>query len=381
MLIYLLITAVTIYLGALVRDEDTDLISSEMKRNGVYVYTGVSRQQVINLICMVSIFVTLFGISALRINVGNDYARYVNFMHLANVHAYVPTEAGFNYLTRFIYFISGYENFLLVFACYGFATIALFLLAIRKLSASFGWTFFMFMTLTYYFQSLSTMRYYLALAASVYAMYLILKGDYPAFVLMILAGSLFHKSILLVLVLYPLCNIKWNKYIKVAGLCAVISSLFLKDLYLKLFLIVYPTYENTDFLTGGTSLISIARCAMVILLFFVFRNDLSGSKRDIFYLKLNILALLLYVFGSFLPVISRIGYYLTISQIFIIPDIILAAGAGKRKGVLRILVTLACIAYFLIFIFRQAPADGVRILPYQTWLFHDMVPIEYQILD
>ena len=51
-----------------------------------------------------------FALSACRLNVGNDYAKYVEFMHLVNCDAYVPTEAGFNLLVKIIYGLSGFEN-------------------------------------------------------------------------------------------------------------------------------------------------------------------------------------------------------------------------------------------------------------------------------
>jgi hypothetical protein len=82
-----------------------------------------------------------------------------------------------------------------------------------------------------------------------------------------------------------------------------------------------------------------------------------------------------------MPVISRIGYYLTVTQILLVPDIIMEIKDYKQKRLVKAAAAGAAVVFFLIFMFRQAAADGVRILPYQTWLFHDMVPIEYQILD
>lgn len=55
-----------------------------------------TRQQMCNRLCLAAVFLILFALSACRLNVGNDYAKYVEFMHLINCDAYVPTEAGFN---------------------------------------------------------------------------------------------------------------------------------------------------------------------------------------------------------------------------------------------------------------------------------------------
>ena len=102
---------------------------------------------------------------------------------------------------------------------------------------------------------------------------------------------------------------------------------------------------------------------------------------NVIYVKCNTLALLLYVFCSFIPVISRIGYYLTVTQILLVPAILESIEDVTRKKLYKLVVLIACLLYFLIFMWKQAPADGVRILPYETFFLHDMVPLEYQILD
>ena len=79
--------------------------------NKGFLYT---RQQVLNRLCLVSVFLLLFLVSALRLNVGNDYAKYVEFMHLIRCDAVVPTEFGFNWVVKILYGISGFENYLLV---------------------------------------------------------------------------------------------------------------------------------------------------------------------------------------------------------------------------------------------------------------------------
>lgn len=376
MWVYLLLTLLTIGLAFNIR-------KAEPESNGqyVYIYKGISRQHVLNIISMVSIFIMLFAVSALRLNVGNDYAKYTNFMHLIYSNAYVPTEIGFNILVWVIYFLSGYENYLLVFAIFAFITILLFLYAMNELSESFRWSFVMFMLLTYYFQTLSTVRYYLALGAALLALVYIKKGDWPRFIFVVLLGACFHKSLLVILVLYPICCIKWKRWMVMTAGIMCLSFLFLQDYYLKLLLIVYPSYKDTELLEGGTSYIAIARCVVVLIFAFWYRDKIKDSRMNIIYVKCNTLALLLYVFCSFIPVISRIGYYLTITQILLVPAILESEEDETRKKIYKLVFLIVCILYFLIFMWKQAPADGVRILPYDTFLLNDMVPLEYEILD
>ena len=56
-------------------------------------------------------------------------------------------------------------------------------------------------------------------------------------------------------------------------------------------------------------------------------EEAAWNRRFRFYTYLNLGALVLYVFCSFLPIISRIGYYLMVSQILFLP-MLLKAGAG-----------------------------------------------------
>ncbi len=357
----------------------------------------ITRQQMCNRICLVSVFLMLFAVSACRLNVGNDYAKYVEFMHLVNCDAYVPTEIGFNLLVKLIYGLSGFENFLLVFAVYAFFTILFFLLAMYEQSDEFAFTFFLFMALGYYFQTFSTVRYYLALAIALYSMKFVLRGQWGRFVLLIALGATFHKSLLVVIPLYFLATLPWKKWQLAIAALFCTTFLFCQDFWLKVVVFLYPTYEDTEYLEGGTSYINILRCAAVLIfallvLYMKKREDsenvhAAGSdigvtkatnesfeRRFHFYFFLNLGALALYLFCSFLPIISRIGYYLTISHILFLPMLLSQVSNRKQRKFFRAGIILAAVLYFAVYMSR-AGDDGVLILPYKTFFFHDMVNI------
>lgn len=331
--------------------------------------------------CLVTIFILLFALSACRVNVGNDYAKYVEFMHRIYTDKYiadpgVPTEWGFNLLTRIIYGLSGYENFLLIFAIYSFATVAIFLVAMRKQSVDFALTFYMFMTLGYYFQSFSTVRYYLALAIALYCMKLVVDKEWVKFVILVLLGSGFHKSILVILPLYFLASLAWKKWQLVLALLFCTTFLFLQDFYLKVVVTLYPSYEDTEYLDGsGFSWINIIRCVAVLALALcIYKKDVVCDKVMSFYFYLNLGALALYVFCSFLPIISRIGYYLTVSQILYVPALLNNIENKKLQKLIKAGVITVCILYFAMYL-KKASNDGVLVLPYKSFFFNDMVDI------
>ena len=381
MILYIPVAAVTVLLAGLVCNQP------------VTQPYRITRQQMCNRICLLAIFLILFALSACRLNVGNDYAKYVEFMHLVICDSYVPTEIGFNLLVKLIYGLSGYENYLLVFAVYAFVTVLVFLLAIYEQSDEFPLSFFLFMALGYYFQTFSTVRYYLALAIALYSMKFVLRKQWGRFLALVLLGSAFHKSLLVVIPLYFLASRRWKKW--QLGLAALFCTtfLFLQDFYLKIVVFLYPTYEDTEYLEGGTSYINILRCAAVLIFAGVVlwmqrrqseinvaededgqvRSDLEDDRFR-FYFYLNLGALVLYVFCSFLPIISRIGYYLTVSQILFLPMLLQQIPDKKWRRLFRVGVILAAVLYFMMYLSR-ADNDGVLILPYQSFFFHDMVNI------
>ncbi len=342
---------------------------------------GYTRQQVLNVICLGFIFLLLFAVSALRLNVGNDYAKYCEYFHLIrcklDTPTYVPTEFGFNAVCILIYLICGrQEIYPVMFGVFALLTILVFMKAMYRQAESFPFTFFLFMTLSYYFQTFSTIRYYLALAMALYAIRYVIDREWVKFILMILVAATFHKSVLIVIPFYFLAQWTWKKwqYLLVAAFCA---SLFLfREYYMKAFLLIYPTYEETEYLDGGTSLINILRCVGVLVLsLLLYRKLIKNNRRMTFYFYCNIWALLLYLSCFFLPAVSRLGYYLNITHILFIPSLILGIGNAKLKKLCIILTVAAGILYLGVFLLFKAGADGLRILPYQTFLYHEMVPI------
>ena len=377
MIVYLTLTIVTLTIAYRIVSKD---MQAEIRGGGQYnyIYRGVSRRQVRNGIGLFSLFVLLTGISAIRLNVGNDYSNYVEFMHRTYSNAIVPTEPGFNYLTKLIYTLSGFENYVAVFAVFAAATVFFFLAAIYRQTEDFFLSFMMFMLLGYYFQSISTVRYYLAMGVALYSIRFCLNRDWPRFIILILCGALFHKSLLVVLVLYPLAAMKWKRWMQ--GVLAILcfSCIFLKDIYLKIALRLYPSYEGTEYLSGGTSAISIIRCVTVLAFAaFVLGKDIIREKKMSFYFYANLGALLMYVFCSFLPTISRIAYYFTVTQILYVPALLqwlLKEEDYKRYKagrVMQVVTIMCCVLYFAKYM-RGAAGDGVRILPYETFFFHEL---------
>ncbi|MGN1022959.1 MAG: EpsG family protein [Lachnospiraceae bacterium] len=371
MILYGAIAAVSVLLAYTIGDLD--------RKSGPL--GSVSRAGYAQKALFLILFFVLFIPSALRQATGNDYMRYVEFFHLASVDAYVPTEPGFNAFVKLIYGLCGYENYLLVFALFALFTILLFLLAIRdEAGEDFGLAFFLFMMSGCYFQTYNTVRYYFALAAAVFSLRFFFRREYLWFVLTILAAASFHKSVLVVFLLYPMAAFAWKRW--QLGLLAALGALVYatQSRWMALIVKLYPSYEDTAILAAGGSISwpNIARCLVLLLLsWYVFHlagmspRKLVGKER--FWYQANLLALYLYVFASFVPELSRIAYYLVTTQIFLVPALLrrIPKDREKTRKALTALVILAAVLIFVWFLHRASDST-IRILPYRSFLFHDL---------
>ncbi len=180
---------------------------------------------------------------------------------------------------------------------------------------------------------------------------------------------------LVVIPLYFLASLAWKKW--QLGLMALFCTtfFFLQDFYLKVVVFLYPSYEDTEYLEGGTSWFNILRCLGVLVFSLIYyKRAVEGSRRNRFYFFCNLGALVLYTCCSFLPIITRIGYYLNVTQILFIPAVLVKIEDKRQRRFWSIAVGLAAAGYFVLYLLR-AGNDGIRVLPYQTFMFHDMVPI------
>ena len=372
-LVYVLLTAVTVLLGLCVdnREYVSGYISGRRKA-GAAVYTD--RRQARNHIAVFAVFCLMAGVSACRIAVGNDYWVYRDNFKLIAQGRYVSYEWGFNLIVKWIQQIFGYDHYLPVFGFFSIVTVFFFVKALEDQGSDFAVSLFLLMTGGYYFNSLNTVRYYLALSIALYSMKYVLRGDYGKFVVWVLAGALFHKSILLVLPVYLLARFlaaaKLKKWHYIVGGILIASLIFGQSIYQEIIFYFYPYYRNSMFDKGQISYVNIAKCVCVLILCAIcYRKSLRTNLFNRFYFFLNLAGLVVYCCGSFIPEVSRVGYYMIISQIFLLPGLL----KDMREGWLRKLcctgVVVGFTLYFLLLL-RGMYAVDVRLLPYLNWIFN-----------
>ena len=360
MAIYIIVTILVVFLALGISDTST----LEKIPNGMQ-----TKQQSSNKILLGAIFVLLVSISICRIAVGNDYWGYKQIFFFIESGRHVSTEIGFNTVVRIMHFLFGTGNYLVIFGLFGIVTIWFLIKAIYDQSAWVAFSVFLLMTGGYYFSTMASVRYYFALAVGIYAAKYAIRREWSKVILILAITSLFHMSIWILLPIYYLATREWKRWH--VGILALICGSFLlfQNLYRNLIFIFYPYYEGSAFDTGDTSLVNIAKCSAILIFSLLYYKGIVKENKELkFYFNLNLFALVLYVFCSFIPEVSRIGYYMHISNIFLIPGILKKIASKKQKMFFVIAIILAYILYFAFFLHSCYDID-VRLLPYRTWIF------------
>lgn len=374
MIFYFLITCSVIFLAW--------YVNNAPNQNHTVLSLGrMPRQELINKICLVSIFMILFLTAALRHQTGNDYYTYVNRFHELWVDGYTEFEFGNKILIKLLYTLCGFECYELVFAVFAAVTVYFFIRVLYEQTTDFFMAFSLFMLLGMYFQSYNTVRYYMALSMAVFSIRYVLRKQYLRFVLIIAVAACFHKSVLLCIPLYFLASFKWKKWMIGVGMGLATTGYWFGDFYQKILLVLYPSYKDTVWLEAGTSYIQLARCLLILGIGLVFyKKAVKDDQAMLLYFQLNLVAIALYMFGSFVPVISRIGYYMTFPHILFLTTLIVKLKEEAYYKKLRILIMVAAVLYFLVFLW-QCDADFMKLLPYRSMLMeHDRIEFNYPML-
>ncbi|MBR6478284.1 MAG: EpsG family protein [Lachnospiraceae bacterium] len=390
-LVYVVLTMSVVLLGTLVRNREYAAagLRGGWKYGG---YRPLNREQARNRMAEFAVYCLLAGVSACRIAVGNDYWVYRENFKIIAQNRHVASEIGFNYVVKALIWLFGYDNYLPVFGFFSLVTVFFFVRALGDQARDYALSLFLLMTGGYYFNSLNSVRYYLALAVALYSVKFVLRREFGKFLLTILAACLFHKTVLLVIPVYLLAYyLAWGgikKWHVILGAAFLGSLIFGQDLYRMVIFKIYPYYENTHFDVGRISYANLAKCLGTLALcgvaWFLKRKGAEGTskeegafpgKRDAesiryrFLILLTVFGLCAFCCGGFVPEVTRIGYYMIATQIFLIPEAILSMKEGIPSKLCKWGVILAFGLYFVLMLRKMYDMD-VRLLPYLNWIFN-----------
>ncbi len=372
-LVYVGLTVVTVLLACCIRNKDY-VAAHIAGGRPLGQPPGYNRMQARNLVAEIAIFCLLAGVSACRIAVGNDYWVYRDNFKLIAQGRYVSYEFGFNYIVKWMQMLFGYDNYLLIFALFSVLTVLFFVRALHDQASDYTLSLFLLLTGGFYFNSMNSVRYYFALAIALFSMKYVIRGEYGKFILWIVVGAMFHKSILLVIPVYLvarfLATVKLKKWHYIAGTILTLSLIFGQNIYREIIFYFYPYYRDSFFDNGQISYANIGKCLGTLALCAIcYRRSLKDDVMNRFYFFLNVAGTLVYCCGSFIPEVSRVGYYMIISQIFLLPRLLTDMKKGWFRTLCYIGIYVVFAAYFVMLL-RGMYDVSVRLLPYLNWIFN-----------
>lgn len=384
-LVYILLTVVTVWIACYIQNQD--YVAGYIRGGyGAGQYQGYHRMQARNTVAEVAIYCLLAGVSACRIAVGNDYWVYRDNFKLIAQQRHVASEFGFNTIVYWMQDLFGYDNYLPIFGLFSLITVFFFVKALHDQANYYALSLFLLLTGGYYFNSLNSVRYYLALAIALFSMKYVLRGEYGKFILWILFGSMFHKSIVLVIPVYLvarfLASVKLRTWHYVVGGVFLLSLVFGQDLYREIIFHFYPYYENSSFDNGQVSYVNIGKCLCVLVFGVIcYRRSMRDEENTAsvdralftlsnrFYFFLNLMGLIVYCCGSFIPEVSRVGYYMIIGQVFLLPNLLADMKEGWFKKLCYVGV-IGAFGFYFVMLIKEMYAVDVRLLPYLNWIFN-----------
>ena len=370
-LVYIVLTLVTVGFGFCVRNSAyTAGYLSGRRMSGAPV--GYDRQQARNLVAETAVFCLLAGVSACRIAVGGDYWVYWLKFQLIDQGRHVSYEKGFVGLVKLFHWIFGEGSYLPIFGFFSLVTVFFFLKALHDQADWYVVSLFLLLTQGFYFNSMNSVRYYFALALAMYAQKYVLRGEYGKFILWVLLGCTIHKSVLLIIPAYIaadlLSRVRLKKWHYAVGLLLILSLIFGQGFYRNLIFKFYPYYKDSMFDNGQLSYVNIGKCLAVLILCLIYWKDsIRDDRRNRYYFYLNLAGLVLYTCGSFIPEVSRVAYYFSISNIFLLPAVLSEIPGKRMRLFFKVCVGVAFFIYFIVFL-QKSYDINIRLLPYHSWI-------------
>lgn len=292
-------------------------------------------------------FLPLFFVSAFRYMVGVDFAAYKTIFDnivLYNNRTYV--EVGFYWLIRLIGQFT--TNSQWMFAVMSFLTMGIFVYALKRYSVNFVISVYLFVAMGFYFYSMSSIRYYFAVACAFFAGNLMREKHFVSAFGLIAMGFLFHKSVLIVVPVYLLCQLKFSLkyYFILAGIG--VGLIALQPFIRNILFYFYSDYDGNKFDVTRISVYNVILSLVVVIWSFLLLRKIL-ENHDEFYFNLSFFSFFFYVCCSWwIPESSRIGFYLSIYNILYIPRLIQYLEDYKQRAFVTVLV-VSCYVLFLIF--------------------------------
>lgn len=309
------------------------------------------------------------------INVGSDTKYYHNLYTGIGSGRwyYADVESGLKLLCKILFNINTNPQILIIITSI-FIYICIYNFIIKN-SPNILFSTFLFFSLNFFASSLCLMRQFVALSFALIGFEFLKKNKYIRFIFFVILGSMFHKSVLVLLLLIPVNILSKNKMKKKTMMTILVMVVVLALAFIALTPIMfsvavrllsyqkyyYSNYINAAPITGG--LYTLVNYVFLLFGIVFYPKSISEDKDYNFYIFTNCIGTLISAMSIRVAIFSRVFLYFNFFNIIFIVLGLENLNNKKMKTVFKILIVISTIIYY----FTLKKVDGLGISPYQLF--------------
>lgn len=328
---------------------------------------------------IVFIGLIIFSFAALRnYTVGSDaltylqrYSRFANaeWKNIFHISDKMMFEYGFAVINKLLSYISRNPRFFLIitvlFIVYSYC------LAIYKYSEIPWLSFLIFITLGLFGSSLSALRQYIAIGIIILSYDAILNNQLLKYITLVVMAYSVHTSALIVLPMFWLSKIKFNKTTISAAGIGFLGMVFLffrhaKEIgnILAPYIFTYSRYFyslDTSLGKGAVGETIIYFAFLVLILIELYRSEDEARNT---YIAFAIMSAVLILFSYMISICARLLPYFSSMFLFSVPKAITSEKRSKNRFLYLIIICVVLLFYYFAVVCR---ADTCSVIPYELW--------------
>jgi hypothetical protein len=348
--------------------------SIKIKENDGYLTAKkqiIYRKIVANFLYILSFFV-IFIPGAIRYYVGIDYTTYSMYQIpaiLSNTPN-VKVETLYRVIIKFGYWLGGQNSYQMIFFLTDLIIVLFLFIYIAESSAQRWLSILIFMSLGFFFFSLSGMRQSIGVVIALWGLKYIKEKKILKYIITILIAALFHSSVIIFLVFYFIDKIRVNPFL----VSIVMVILNVTATYIRQFIILissqlnaYSAYFGGQFDNGeyGEAWVFLV---LIVMLFLCVSRIVLG--KDVFYennteTNVHYFACLIVSIIGYLPTPGRLLFLFIPVYITLIPNMIALYKNSYARLVLYGLTIFVSAIFMYWFLFVQ---NIYMVLPYRYTL-------------
>ena len=316
-----------------------------------------------------SIFLILFLISALRADgMGADFESYREVYSQIN-DGYKGYEILYSYLNIICSSLGGYRAVVTLVSCLSLVGVIYFT---KHNSLKPSVSIWLYITLGFYTWTFTIYRQAVAISLILFAYEFARRKKPIQFILFILLATGFHSLSILMIVMYPMLNIKVVR--KVWAFMSVFFLAFLLFFQKNILIIIrfvnelfgrrFAYYDLNQIESGGETLTLFYVFVFLIVALLTMQIGKKTKENTIDVMIFSSLTALCQVMAMSFPLTNRMGLFFAVPTFLLLPNVVENEFDNKSKQICYLFIMILSIVYFSILLYQES-FSGSGIVPYR----------------